>query len=176
MPRTDLESVSRAITVSILVAHISQAASPELCRLPTLQTAMAPIRRQRSQQKVIDEVDVLPYVRENGKVSQWSLDLCTTQSFTAAHITPCYSFYSKELCPLSAFKEVPDGLAAVAQPNGDIILCMQDNKEASFDVIGVVLNSCLNVPPGFPKYGVCFLSPNVFDLFSGQNSPFFAVG
>lgn len=75
-----------------------------------------------------------------------------TLTFCAAdHIGSLYSVYSNELCPLADFKSLPDDLFAVAQPNGDISLYCSNGQESSFDVIGMIISSCLDPPPGFPK-------------------------
>jgi hypothetical protein len=59
--------------------------------------------------------------------------------------------YSEDITPLHDFKSLPENLFAVSEPNGDILLQYADGEEAQFDVIGMVIGSCLEVPPGFPK-------------------------
>lgn len=65
--------------------------------------------------------------------------------------------YSEELCPLANFQTIPDNLIASPLPNGDIILRYTEGEEATFDIIGVVIGSCLEVPPGFSKLAFNFL-------------------
>lgn len=60
--------------------------------------------------------------------------------------------YSQDLRPLSDFTSVPDDLKAVLQSNGDIALRLPDGQEPLFDVIAVIIGSCLEAPPGFSKY------------------------
>jgi len=89
-------------------------------------------------------MSVLPV--RNKFVPLHSLTFCA-----ADHISSLYSVYSNELCPLADFKSLPDDLFAVAQPNGDIGLYCSDGQESLFDVIGMIISSCLDPPPGFPK-------------------------
>jgi hypothetical protein len=72
----------------------------------------------------------------------------------APDISQYYSIYSDELQPLSNFNSSPEGLTAVAMPNGDILLQTADGQEAVFDVIAVTVASCLEAPQGFSKF-VC---------------------
>jgi hypothetical protein len=62
-----------------------------------------------------------------------------------------YSTLSDDLSPLARFTVVPNDLLPVPQPNGDIHLCYPDMQEATFDIIGVIIGSCLEAPLGFPK-------------------------
>ena len=70
---------------------------------------------------------------------------------SAPHVTECYASQSEDFVPLSNFKTLPKDLFAVPQPNGDIFLRYSNGQEAQFDVIGMVIGLCLEVPPGFPK-------------------------
>jgi hypothetical protein len=109
-----------------------------------------PSRAQRSSLNRFNESDIIPYVRKAGPCF-CSTPGPMTNSTTAAHIETCYSAYSNELCPLASFKVIPDSLFAVPLSNGDIILRPLDGPEATFDIIGVVVSSCLEPPPGFSK-------------------------
>lgn len=82
-----------------------------------------------------------------------SQDMCQgpTDLFAAAHIGPYYSAYSQEIVPLCDFKSLPDDLSAVPQANGDIVLRYSNGQEATFDVIGVIIGSCLEAPTAFAK-------------------------
>jgi hypothetical protein len=56
-----------------------------------------------------------------------------------------------DLQPLSNCTAVPEELVAVSQFNGDIALRTPGGEEVTFDVIAVIVDYCLEVPPGFPK-------------------------
>ena len=64
---------------------------------------------------------------------------------------PYYALFSEHLRPLSEFKTIPEYVTTVSLPNGDIGLQLPDGQEATFDVIVVVIGSCLQAPPGYPK-------------------------
>ena len=70
---------------------------------------------------------------------------------TAPDIRHYYSLYSEGITPLAKFKSLPEDLFAVAQSNDDIFLQYSNGEEAQFDVIGMIIGSCLEVPPGFSK-------------------------
>lgn len=73
----------------------------------------------------------------------------------AEHIDACYTTYSDELCPLANFTAIPEDLVVETQPNGDMALCDSAGHEPTFDVVGVVVDSCLEAPVGFPKFVTC---------------------
>ena len=58
---------------------------------------------------------------------------------------------SNDFNPLWNFSTIPDGLSAVPRSNGDVLLLLADGSEPHFDVVGVVVGSCLETPPGYPK-------------------------
>jgi hypothetical protein len=62
-----------------------------------------------------------------------------------------YALYSDELKPLCDFQTVPDDMKTNALSNGDVALQMANGEEAVFDVIAVVVDSCLEPPPGYAK-------------------------
>ena len=68
----------------------------------------------------------------------------------AEFIGSCYSTYAGDICPLADFTTVKD-LVPATMSNGDIILKDLQGSEASFDVIGVVVASCLEAPLRFAK-------------------------
>ena len=111
----------------------------------------------RAHQKVIDEKDVLPYVQPAGACHCFLQFLVLSSSIEASgpcpgpHIGNYYSTYSDDLSPLSSFRSLPANLFALTQPNGDVILHYGGGEEADFDVIGMVIGTCLEVPSGFPK-------------------------
>ena len=110
-----------------------------------------PIRTPHAERMVIEEKDVLPYVKKAG---QFPMPLSNTNahpSYAASDIGQYYSIYSDELISLANFNPLPESLSAVPQPNGDIFLRYSNGEEAHFDVIGMVVGSCLEVPPGFSK-------------------------
>ena len=79
-------------------------------------------------------------------------DLIEMLAFCAApRIGSYYLAYSDDLTPLQNFKSLPADLFAMPQSNGDIGLHYLNGEEAQFDVIGMVISSCLEAPPGFPK-------------------------
>jgi len=102
------------------------------------------VSTKSSMRMISFHMSVLPVRDELG--SSHSLTFCT-----ADHIGSLYSVYSSELCPLSEFKSLPDNLFPITQPNGDIGLYSSDGQESSFDVIGMIISSCLDPPSGFPK-------------------------
>jgi hypothetical protein len=113
---------------------------------------MAPIRGQRVQQKGINESSILPFVRATGKNYMIvCVLLYNTHPFSAPHIGSYYSQFVDHLRPLSNCTSVPDDLIAVSQFNGDISLRTPGGEEATFDVIAVNIDSCLEAPPGFSK-------------------------
>lgn len=100
----------------------------------------------------IGEADVLPYVAKAGTVPSRIQHPILLIPKAAPHINSCYSTYSSDLTPLADFKTPPHDLVAVPLPNGDITLRNSAGHEATFDVLGVIVDSCLEAPSGFPKY------------------------
>lgn len=71
--------------------------------------------------------------------------------FSAVEFEAYYSMLSGLLCPLSSFNSIPEHVTKTTHPDGCIGLQTSDGKEAVFNVIGVVVNSCLQAPPGYPR-------------------------
>ncbi|KAF9779572.1 hypothetical protein BJ322DRAFT_1113370 [Thelephora terrestris] len=117
---------------------------------------MSHLRARRSQRKTVDDGDVVPYLAATG-----------------ADIGRCYATYVDELRPLSDFDGGPVGLTAATLSNGDVVLETSDHQEASFDVIGVVVGSCLEAPPGFSKTALPFFRRWVKVAAVGE--PYFAA-
>lgn len=79
-----------------------------------------------------------------------ALPLCELTTAAADFIASCYTTYEEDISPLANFTNMED-LVTVTMPNGDVILRNAQGIEASFDVIGVVVSSCLEAPSRFPK-------------------------